>query len=105
MGYLQILFWLCAGGLASIVAGYPVLLGLACQFKKRSRPLAPFTGSIGIILAARNEERTLDRRLRELVGLLKASHYAGEIVVVSDGSTDRTAAIARRHAARGLVRV
>jgi biofilm PGA synthesis N-glycosyltransferase PgaC len=105
MGSLQILFWLCGGGLAYVVAGYPLQLALACQFRKKSRSLAPFTGSISIILAARNEERNLDRRLRELVGILKSSHCAGEILVVSDGSTDRTAAIARRHTAGGLVRV
>jgi biofilm PGA synthesis N-glycosyltransferase PgaC len=105
MDLLSILFWICAGSVAYVYAGYPLLLALACRFTKQSRPLAPFTGSISIILTARNEEANLERRLRELVGLLKASHCPGEIVVVSDGSTDRTADIARRHLAGDLVRL
>src|SRR5205085_3999047 len=88
-----------------VFAGYPLLLACACRLKKKSRPFAPFTGSISIVLAVRNEEANLERRLRELTGLLKASHCAGEILVVSDGSTDRTAALARRWEAGGLVRL
>ena len=105
MIFLQILFWLCAAIVAYTCAGYPLLLALVCLFKKDVRALAPFRGSISIVLAARNEEGNLERRLTELGGMLKAGQVVAEILVVSDGSTDGTAALALSHAKSGLVRV
>ena len=46
--------------------------------------------SVSVVLAAYNEEATIERRLRELLGLIAASALDGEVIVVSDGSTDRT---------------
>jgi biofilm PGA synthesis N-glycosyltransferase PgaC len=105
MNWLHVLFWVCAAGVIYVFAGYPLLLAGISQFKKKSRRLAPFTGSISIVMAARDEEANLERRLRELVALFRSSRCSGEILVVSDGSTDGTADIARRHRAGGLVRV
>jgi glycosyltransferase involved in cell wall biosynthesis len=105
MNWLHLLFWICAASVVYVFAGYPLLLVAVCRFKKKPRRLAPFTGSISIVVAARNEEANLDRRLRELVTLLRASRCPGEILVVSDGSTDGTAAAARRIRTGGLVRV
>src|ERR1700724_527225 len=105
MSSLQFLFWLCAGCVAYPYVGYPLLLVLVGLFRKRPWPLAPFSGSLSIVITARNEEANLERRLGEFSGLLKTSQLAGEIVVVSDGSTDRTVAIARSCAAEGPVRV
>ena len=55
-------------------------------------------------MAAYNEEERLPRRLDELASLIKASGVDGEIIVVSDGSTDKTAVVALGHG-YGLVRV
>ena len=97
------LFWLCGACAAYVCVGYPLLLAVIGLFQRNPPRLAPFTGSISIILAARNEEENLERRLRALIGLLKASQLAGEVVVVSDGSTDRTVAIARTFSGGDLV--
>jgi biofilm PGA synthesis N-glycosyltransferase PgaC len=102
---LLLLFWLCAACVGYVCAGYPLLLAAVASFNKKPRPLAPFTGSVTILLAAKNEEGNLDRRLAELTDLLKGGQGGGEILVVSDGSTDRTVAIAQGFAATGRVRV
>ena len=55
------------------------------------------------MLAAHNEEANIERRLAEFGDLLNIASATGEVLVVSDGSTDRTTALAR--AAGGSVRV
>jgi len=60
----------------------------------------PSLPSVSIVIPARNEERSLPALLASLARL----EYGGEveIVVVDDGSTDRTAAITEQHGARLL---
>jgi len=58
--------------------------------------VAPFT----IIVPAHNEEALLAKTLRTLTTSATAIGEAYEIVVVNDGSTDRTVEIARDHGAR-----
>src|SRR5262249_19293335 len=61
--------------------------------------------SVSVIVAAYNEAANLDRRLAELTGLLTAAGVAGEVIVVSDGSTDGTTVVARSRSKDGRVRV
>jgi poly-beta-1,6-N-acetyl-D-glucosamine synthase len=83
-----------------IVAGYPLLLARAAR---RGRPIhrAPMFPSISIIVPAYNGENYLDQKLRSILAL---DYPAGktEILVVSDGSTDRTEQIARSFAPQGV---
>lgn len=45
---------------------------------------------LSVIIPAYNEEQRLPKTLREIDKYLKAQNYESEIIVVSDGSTDRT---------------
>lgn len=53
---------------------------------------------VSAIIAAYNEEQTLT----EVITALRASALVDEIVVVSDGSTDRTVEIAREHGVKTI---
>jgi cellulose synthase/poly-beta-1,6-N-acetylglucosamine synthase-like glycosyltransferase len=105
MDTLEVCFWLCAACVAYAYVGYALILGLAAKVWKRvpARDIT-YAPSVSFVVAAHNEEEAIARRLDELTSLLKASGLTGEIIVVSDGSTDGTAEVARRHAG-GLVRV
>ena len=96
---LQQVFW-CSIGLAFYTyICYPIVIGLAARW--RSRPIRRAEGeqpSISIITAAYNEEKYVEGRLAELSSLLLQSGLLGEIIVVSDGSTDRTVDRSRRFA-------
>ncbi len=79
-----------------VLAGYPFLL--AC-WARRGKPVQrkPMEPPVSILLAVHNGEAYLENKLRSILGL----EYPGakmEVLVISDGSTDNTAAIARRFA-------
>jgi glycosyltransferase involved in cell wall biosynthesis len=94
----QVCFWLLAAGVLYTYAGYPLLLALATRLRPRPvRRGRDHPCCVSIVVAVRNEEAAIDRRLDELTAQLRSSGLRGEIIVVSDGSTDGTAAVARGH--------
>lgn len=97
------LFWLAAGVVFYSYLGYPALIHLAA----RLRPAPPAredddaTPTVTVVIAARNEEACLEEKLRNLLAL-DYPRDRMEIVVGSDGSTDRTEAIAGGFAQDGV---
>ncbi|HVA21455.1 MAG TPA: glycosyltransferase family 2 protein [Candidatus Micrarchaeia archaeon] len=55
--------------------------------------------SIAVVMPAYNEEATIERAVRESLRVLSSTTRDYEVVVVDDGSSDATAAVARRLAA------
>src|SRR6187401_1238736 len=91
---MRTLFWISAAVVLYVYAGYPLLLAACARFvQRRPRKAHVVTSwpSISIVLAARNEGRRLSGRIRNLLDI----PYPGirEVIVVSDGSTDHTAAV------------
>ncbi len=89
-------FWASALFIAYVYVGYAVLLMLWARLKGAERPSSDVhpveAPSLSIILAARNEAQRLPGRIDNLLSL----DYPAErrqIIVVSDGSTDGTAAV------------
>ncbi len=96
----SIAFWLCLALVVYAYVGYPVIVGLWAWLRPKpvrarhpSERVSPAT--VSVVLAAHNEERTIERRLKELAEQIARYGLIGEVIVVSDGSTDRTAEIAR----------
>ena len=72
-----------------VYIGYPLLLAILGIFFRRPRMKTGYTPSITVLIAAYNEETAIGRKIGETLAL----EYPGdklEILVVSDGSTDRT---------------
>lgn len=99
---LEIAFWACTALVVYTYAAYPLLLALAARLRGRPRRVEPIAASVSVILAVHNEEKNLPRRLDELARLIETSGLPGEILVVSDGSTDRSAEVARAFEERGV---
>jgi biofilm PGA synthesis N-glycosyltransferase PgaC len=92
----EVLFWSAAGLVAYAYVLYPLLVAvLARVFGRPLRLDGPPPASVSIVLAVHNEEDSIERRLAEMTSLLAVSRLEGEIVVVCDGCTDSTAALAR----------
>src|SRR5689334_514602 len=96
MFFLHVIFWVCTACVAYTYALYPLWLAVRPRFRRpegdRDRPPPR---SVSVVLAAHNEAANVERRLIELSALLASSGLTGEIIVVSDGSTDDTARLAR----------
>lgn len=58
------------------------------------------TPLLSIIIPAHNEERRLPRTLEQVFAFLERQDYAAEVLVVENGSTDRTLEMARSFEAR-----
>ncbi len=94
MPIIEIIFWTMLACVVYTYLIYPIIVGLLARLRPRPVRRAPFISPISIIVAAYNEEHHLERRLRELITLCRRSNLKFEILVASDGSTDRTNAIA-----------
>ncbi len=102
---LETIFWSCVACIAYPYVVYPLVLAAVARLWTRpARAASGVRPSVSIVLVARNEEAAIGRRIREFAGLIGASGLRGEIIVVSDGSTDGTAQAARA-AGAGIARV
>ncbi len=75
--------------------GYPCWLRLRLLWRCRPAMRGAFAPTASIVMVVRNEEQVLERKLRNLLTL---DYPPCQIVVVSDGSTDRTEQILREYA-------
>jgi cellulose synthase/poly-beta-1,6-N-acetylglucosamine synthase-like glycosyltransferase len=85
-----------------VLAGYPLLLALLVRLRAAppiARRFSPRT--VSILLPVRNGERWLREKLASIVRLDYPKELL-EILVISDGSTDQTEAIAQEFAAQGV---
>ena len=92
------IFWVSVAALFYSVAGYGLAVLIVSQFFPRrlaAPPGAPLLFSF--LIPAHNESAVIADKLRNTLALQRGPH-AIEVVVVSDGSTDRTAEIARSFA-------
>jgi poly-beta-1,6-N-acetyl-D-glucosamine synthase len=102
MSPLEWIFWLCCALVAYTYLFYPVLLVLLNALVGRQRQIGPVQTSVSILVPVHNEEQNLARRLDELTRIIATTGMRGEIIVISDASTDGSVDIARQFAERGV---
>ncbi len=113
---LEWFFWFCVAVVAYSYFLYPIFIVILNAVFRRSSAhmseperqrgtsagpslaLGPGPNSVSVLLPVHNEEQNLARRLDELARMIEAG--GGEIIVISDASTDRSADIARQHRAQ-----
>ena len=101
----ECLFWIAAGLLIYIYAGYPLLCWLLGLILRRGFPgVAPAEENlprVSIVTAAHNEAAHIAATIENKLALDYPADRL-EIVIVSDASTDETDAIVGRYAGRGV---
>ena len=100
----EIGFWICLGLILYVYAGYPIFAFLLATILGRKVKRADVEFSITVVIAAFNEER----EIRDTVVNKLEQDYPPhrlELIVVSDGSTDRTDEIVRGLADRSAGRL
>ncbi|MBF0331140.1 MAG: glycosyltransferase family 2 protein [Candidatus Omnitrophica bacterium] len=103
MNVLEIILWASFSLIGYSYIVYPAILFLL------RRPTAPDVQvpddrlpSVSIVIAAYNEEKVIRARVENLLALEYPADKL-EIIIASDGFGDRTAAIAKEYASRGVV--
>jgi cellulose synthase/poly-beta-1,6-N-acetylglucosamine synthase-like glycosyltransferase len=85
--------------IAWVYVGYPLVLAVVARLRRKPVRRAAVTPHVSLVICAYNEERDIRRKLEECL----ATDYPSdrlEIIVASDGSTDRTDEIVRSFAPR-----
>ncbi len=85
-------FWLSASVIGYSYLGYPAWLWLRSRWLPRPVRRSSDEPSVSAVMVVRNEEAAIARKLENLL-TLDYSREKLEVVVVSDGSSDGTAAI------------
>jgi cellulose synthase/poly-beta-1,6-N-acetylglucosamine synthase-like glycosyltransferase len=93
------LFWGSLGALAWTHLGYPVAAAALARLRPRPVRKEEITPDVTVVVAAHDEEDVIGLRVENLLALDYPSESL-EIVVASDGSTDRTDEIVEEVAAR-----
>ncbi len=94
-------YWSSLGYIVYTYAGYPLLINALARLRPRAAQRAPIEPTISVVIAAHDEEALIGAKLENLLALDYPQDKL-QIVVVSDGSTDRTDEIVRSHAGRGV---
>ena len=93
----QLLFWVSLALLIYVYVGYPALLAAFGRLRRRTA-VSPEGGtlpSVCLIVSAHNEEDVIRQKIENSLALTYNGRLS--IVVASDGSSDRTEAIAREY--------
>jgi len=98
---VAIAFWVLIGLVSLAYVGYPMLLAIVARLARRPARCEDITPTVTLLIPAYNEERSLAAKLDSCVDL----DYPGDrlqVIVLSDGSTDGTNAVAARYAPHGI---
>lgn len=92
---MRVVFWISASFIAYTYVGYMAWLALRRRWRFQPVKRESYTPSVTVVLVVRNEAERISERLANIL----ASNYPEahlEIVVVSDGSTDKTGEVLKK---------
>ena len=95
------LFWIFTGSIIYTYAGYPAVLTLLARFRREPGPFAPAEPLVTLLVAAYNEEAEIARKIENSLALDYPRDRL-QVLIVADGSSDRTAEIVATYADRGV---
>ncbi|MBY0230438.1 MAG: glycosyltransferase family 2 protein [Gemmataceae bacterium] len=106
MATAEAVFWGCAAVVLYAYLAYPLLVAVLARLFGKAVRRGPAGGlTVSFVVCARDEEQHIDKRLMELQAILEGTGVSGEIILVSDGSRDRTCQIARAYSRVRLVEI
>lgn len=97
----QIVFWLAVAALFYVYVGYPILVYLVSLAFPKNIKRADFEPQVTILITAYNEEKAIRQKLENTLKIEYPKDKL-EILVASDGSTDKTDEIVKEFASKGV---
>jgi len=98
---MAVAFWILLGLVGFAYVGYPLLLAALVRLARREPKGADITPTVTLLIPAYNEEHALAAKLDSCLALDYPRDRL-QILVLSDGSTDGTNAIASRYGSQGV---
>ncbi len=100
---LAILFWISVGSILYTYFGYPILVTLLARLRPPLRFAEPKEDLplVTLLIAAYNEELAIEDKIKNSLNLDYPKDRL-QILIVNDGSSDRTRAILDGYAGRGI---
>jgi cellulose synthase/poly-beta-1,6-N-acetylglucosamine synthase-like glycosyltransferase len=99
---LDAVFWLSAGLLLYVYAGYPVVLGLLTRLMRReTETLEACEPPVTLLISAYNERSVIEEKIKNSLAIEYPKDLM-EIMVVSDCSDDGTDEVVQRYAGSGV---
>ena len=99
---MKTLFWLLFSIITYHYFLFPLLTLLLAQIRRLQVNKAACTAKVSLIIAAYNEEKCIREKIENSFALDYPENKL-EIIIVSDGSTDATPAIAESYQAQGVI--
>ncbi len=97
----QIIFWLAVAALFYVYAGYPLLVYLVSLISPKKIKRTAFEPQVTILITAYNEEKAIRAKIENTLAVDYPKNKL-EILVASDGSTDKTDEIVKEYASKGV---
>ena len=98
---IGIIFWICIYIILYIYLGYPLILTILAGIRPMPSEYAPIQPSVTLIISAYNEENNIAEKLNNTLSLDYPKEKL-QILVVADGSDDRTVAITESFGNMGI---
>ena len=99
--FAQIIFLTGSGAIFYAYAGYPLLVWLVSRVRPKNVKRGNFEPFVTILITAYNEEKDIRGKLEDTLAI-EYPREKLEILVASDGSSDKTDAIVKEFANRGI---
>lgn len=97
----QIIFWTSVFALVYVYVGYPILVWLVGLLRPLSVKKGDFEPTVTVLITAYNEEKAIRAKIENTLEIDYPAEKL-EILVASDGSTDKTDEIVKEFAAQGV---
>jgi cellulose synthase/poly-beta-1,6-N-acetylglucosamine synthase-like glycosyltransferase len=98
---MQILFWVAVAAILYTYVLFSALVFVRGRLVRKPYKTADITPPISMVIAAHNEEANIAAKLENILSLDYPPDKL-EVIIASDGSTDRTNEIVRSYAARNV---
>ena len=99
---MQLLFWICIAGVVYPYVGYPAILFMIGKMRRRAdlaeKGVHP---TVSMIIPAHNEESRIGRKMQNTAAL-RYPQGRLQVLLVSDGSTDRTVEVVEMSRTPGM---
>ena len=77
---IEATFWICAGGVFYVYAGYPFLVWLSARLVPHPVAKEAFTGQVSVVISVRNEASLICSKMEQLLASPDAALVAEVLV-------------------------